>query len=582
MQTTDASLRPRAVHVDTAFAKLLVFINAGVPLLMLGWDAYRHQLGVNGVNFAIHTTGLLGLLFLLFSLTITPVRRLTGWNWLIAVRRTLGLYAFFYLCVHFGIFFILDRAASVTSTVHELLTRRYLQIGACGLALLVPLALTSTNAMVTRLGARRWKALHRISYLATALGALHYYLLVKADVRQPLAFAAALGGLLAFRAVWLGLDRRTGRAKRAGAHRERRFWSGELRVLRIIEETRDVRTFRLGVEGATRLPFVHQPGQYLNVALTIDGERVNRSYTIASSPTQSSYCEITVKRQAAGRASRYLHDVLREGAMLKISAPVGRFIFTGADSDGVLLIAGGVGITPIMAILRYLTDNAWAGQMYLVFVVRERRDIIFSDELGRLERRFPNLHVFVTLSGEEDDSWVGHRGRITREFIRTVVPDAIRRPIFLCGPGAMMTETRALLAQLGVPHAQIRTEAFVSTVTASAGASGNPAKAEPETQAAPSAEVAGPAGDGVPTVYFRRSMKSADLPPPGTVLEAAEDAGLSIPFECRSGICGQCKTKLLVGRVTMEVQDALSAADRSKGIILACQARPVGDVSVDA
>src|SRR5450432_1503053 len=105
----NAPSHPRSVHADTAFARLLVLVNGGVPLLILGWDTYQHQLGVNGVNFAIHTTGLLGLLFLLFSLAVTPIRRLTGWNPVIALRRTLGLYAFFYLCVHFGIFFLFDR-----------------------------------------------------------------------------------------------------------------------------------------------------------------------------------------------------------------------------------------------------------------------------------------------------------------------------------------------------------------------------------------------------------------------------------------------------------------------------------------
>jgi glycine betaine catabolism B len=592
VQITSAPPRPRSVHADTAFARLLVAVNGGVPLLILGWDTYRHQLGVNGVNFAIHTTGLLGLLFLLFSLTITPIRRLTGWNAIIALRRTLGLYAFFYLCVHFGIFFLFDRAGSVRSTVHEILTRRYLQIGTAGLALLVPLALTSTDAMVTRLGARRWKRLHRLTYLASSLGALHYLLLVKADVRQPLVFAAVLALLLGFRVVRSSLDAREARARHAAAVTTnaatvtttgvRRFWSGELRVLRVVQETPDVRTFRLAAMDGGRLPFLHQPGQYLNIALTIDGERVNRSYTIASSPKESAHCEITVKRTPAGRASRYLHDVVHGGATVKVSAPAGRFVFTGVESESVLLLAAGVGITPLMAMIRCLADSAWGGSVVLIFAARRRRDVIFSDELGRLAARFSWLHVFVTLSGEEDPSWSGLRGRITAELLRSAAPDAARRPVYLCGPEAMMAETRTLLLGLGVPDAQIRTEAFVSaTTTGDMPVLRSAADETPAERAMDGAPLI-VANEGMPAVTFRRSMKTADLPEDRTILEAAEDAGVDIPFECRSGICGQCKTRLLAGRVTMDVEDALSATDRSRGLILACQARSAWDVAVDA
>ena len=342
-----------------------------------------------------------------------------------------------------------------------------------------------------------------------------------------------------------------------------------------------MRTFRLALEGAARLPLLHRPGQYLNVALLVDGQRVNRSYTIASSPTQSTTCEITVKRMPAGRASRYVHDVLREGSVLKVSAPAGRFVFTGVESDSVVLIAGGVGITPLMAIVRYLTDSSWSGHMVLLYVARRKDDVIFSAELARLGRRFSNLQVFVTLTREEDASWTGHRGRITSGLLKTLVPEVARRPVFLCGPDGMMAETRSLLLGLGVPEVQIKTEAFVSAATAVEPA-GRPGAVEPIEERAAAGAAEDLAGDGMPTVQFERSMKTADLPPDRTILEAAEEAGVDIPFECRSGICGQCKTRLLTGRVTMDVEDALSATDRSRGLILACQARSVWDVVVDA
>src|SRR5271170_434649 len=170
MPTTSAALRLVPIGSDSGFHKAVVLVNGVVPFALMVLDAYRHRLGVNAVNAALHTTGMLGLLSLLFSLTVTPIRELTGWSRIVAVRRILGLYAFFYLSVHLTIFYVFDRALSLSSTFHEILMRRYLEIGSVGFVLLVPLAVTSTDAMMSRLGARRWKALHRLAYAAAALG----------------------------------------------------------------------------------------------------------------------------------------------------------------------------------------------------------------------------------------------------------------------------------------------------------------------------------------------------------------------------------------------------------------------------
>ena len=184
---------------DIRFAKLLVLVNSAVPAALLGWDAWHHQLGANPVNFAILTTGLMALIFLMLTLAVTPLRKVTGLNWLISFRRMLGLYAFFYACAHFLIFFSLDRGFSVSSTLHEIITRNYLWLGILGLLVMVPLAVTSTNAMIKRLGGKRWRTLHRLAYVAAVAGVIHYYMQVKADVRQPLVFAAVLAILLGYR-----------------------------------------------------------------------------------------------------------------------------------------------------------------------------------------------------------------------------------------------------------------------------------------------------------------------------------------------------------------------------------------------
>jgi ferredoxin-NADP reductase/DMSO/TMAO reductase YedYZ heme-binding membrane subunit len=565
--------------IDTRFAKRVAIVNCLVPAVLLAWDAYRHHLGVNDVNFAIRTTGLIGLILITLALVITPLRAITGWNRLISVRRNMGVIGFFYLATHFVIFFLFDRQASVSSTLTEIVKRKYLWFGTTALVLMIPLALTSTDGMITRLGPTRWKRLQRLSYVIAIAGVIHYYMLVKSDVRQPLAFAGVIGVLLLFRVGqhYLGLraEVKAARTKASTALKtpaKKKFWSGELVVARMFDETHDVRTFRLVSPDGGSLPFDHVAGQYLNLALMIDGQRVNRSYTIASSPTRSAYCEISVKRATDGYGSRHLHEAWREGQRVKVSAPAGKFIFAGHESDRVVLIAGGIGITPMMSVVRSLTDRGWRGDIYLLFSVRRVRDVVFHEELAYLQARFPNLHVRIIVSRDPETPWDGPRGQITRDIIAGFVPGLAHGPVLICGPDPMMAAMRAILVGIGVPDAEILQEAFIS-----------PANVEPTAAVNGVAIAEEPLADGdTPSLIFKRTGKTVELASDQTVLEAAEDAGVEIPFECRSGICGQCKTQLISGRVTMDAQDALTAADRARGLILACQARATRTVEVDA
>lgn len=187
-----------------------MLLNCTVPVTLLAVDAIRNDLGANPVNFANRTTVLLALIFLLLSLSTTPLGRLTGWQWLSNFRRTFGLYAFYLALLHLLIFFTFDRSFSISSTLSEILLRPYLAVGAIGLSLMVPLAVTFTNRMIKRLGATRWKRLHRLAYVAAITGVVHYYVLVMADVRQLVAFALALTFLVGYRAIVYAMKRRTG------------------------------------------------------------------------------------------------------------------------------------------------------------------------------------------------------------------------------------------------------------------------------------------------------------------------------------------------------------------------------------
>ena len=165
-------------------------------------------------------------------------------------------------------------------------------------------------------------------------------------------------------------------------------WRGQLRVGSIVTETPSVKTFRLLPSSSDRfLPFTFVPGQFLNVAFWIGGARMNRSYSISSSPTQREYVDLTVRREPRGAVSRHIDDLLKVGDQIEAGGPVGRFTFTGTEADSIVLIAGGVGITPMMSITRYLTERSWAGDIFFIYTCRTPADFIFANEIAALQRR---------------------------------------------------------------------------------------------------------------------------------------------------------------------------------------------------
>ncbi|MBX9592254.1 MAG: 2Fe-2S iron-sulfur cluster binding domain-containing protein [Hyphomonadaceae bacterium] len=365
----------------------------------------------------------------------------------------------------------------------------------------------------------------------------------------------------------------------------KRPWSGTLRVAAIFPETPTVKTFRLVNPEGGDIPFVFMPGQFLTFSAEIGGERARRSYTIASSPTQRSYIEVTVKREEQGLISRYLHDRVAIGSLLEVSAPSGVFTFTGADADSIVLIAGGVGITPMMSITRYLMDRSFPGDIYFLYGARSTQEFIFREELEYLQKRHANLHIAATMSRVEGTAWMGASGPVSKEFIARAVPEVARRRIHLCGPPRMMQAVKAALAELGVPKEQVRMEAFGPAQGVTPGTRAPlpaPSLAPAPAPAAPAAAAGVVPRIATAEVRFAKSGKTGPLAPDQSVLEAAEAIGVPIDYSCRVGICGTCKVPLLEGKVTMEVEEGLAPDEKARGIILACQAKSVGNLVVEA
>ena len=184
---------------DIKFYKLLLFVNALVPLALAGWDWRRGQLGANPLDFVTRTTGTLTLVFLVLTLAVTPLRKWTGANWLVRLRRMLGLYAFFYGSLHFLCYIWFDKRFDFSGIAQDVVRRWFIIVGFLAFTSMVPLAVTSTDKMIKRLGGKRWQKLHRLVYLSAAAAVFHYYLLVKSDVRKPIAFAAVVALLLGYR-----------------------------------------------------------------------------------------------------------------------------------------------------------------------------------------------------------------------------------------------------------------------------------------------------------------------------------------------------------------------------------------------
>lgn len=353
-----------------------------------------------------------------------------------------------------------------------------------------------------------------------------------------------------------------------------RRWSGQLRVAHIINETPTVETYRLVPLEGNELPFNFLPGQFLQVEVEPEtGKPARRSYTIASSPTQRAYVEITVKREEHGVVSKILNEKLNVGDLLKVSGPFGSFTFTGSDAESIVLIAGGVGITPVMSVLRYLTDIAWNGEIFLLYGARETEEFVFREDIERLERRHANLHVLASMQRSPGTVWLGPEGNLTKELVSSAVPRIVERRIHLCGPPPMMTSVQSILIELGVPEAQIHTEAFGP---ASLPIENAPSAVTGATEHGPVQRAAARVDNSdvaATTVTFSVSGVSAPLRSDETVLEASERAGVEIPFSCRVGDCGVCVVKLLQGSVTMGVEAGLQASDKAEGYVLACQAK---------
>lgn len=343
--------------------------------------------------------------------------------------------------------------------------------------------------------------------------------------------------------------------------------SGESRhieCLSVVDETHDVKTFTFHSPAYHALAY--EPGQFLTVSPVIDGASVSRCYTLSSTPTRPFTFSITVKRVPGGTVSNWLHDNLRPGHALAASGPAGVFTPVAGPARKLLYLSAGSGITPLMAMTRAAADLHADLDIVFVHSARTPKDIIFREELARLECGMPHMRTlfFCESQGDEPD-WNGPLGRLSLETLQREIPDFKDRAVFTCGPKGYMDATKALLAGAGFDLARYHQESFDIA-----------AEAEPE----PAPLTPGQAQDTF-TVRLARSGKTFTMRADQTVLAAAKQAGAVVPSSCSQGVCGTCKTALLEGNVEMKHNGGIRQREIDKGLRLLCCSRPTSDLVVD-
>ncbi|ADZ91001.1 2Fe-2S iron-sulfur cluster binding domain-containing protein [Marinomonas mediterranea] len=346
-----------------------------------------------------------------------------------------------------------------------------------------------------------------------------------------------------------------------------------VRCVNVVQESWDVRTFCFMAEQPVM--FFFKPGQFVTLELEINGEQVMRSYTISSSPSLPYSFSITVKRVSSGLVSNWLHDNMVVGSELAVHGPVGNFNCIDFPAEKVLLLSGGVGITPVMSMARWWFDTNASVDTVFIHSARTPRDLVYPRELDHMASRVEQFKLNLIVEKMENGlPWNGYRGFLDLPKLEMMAPDFKEREVFCCGPAPYMAAVRAMLKESGFDMARYHEESFGET---------------PESvveDAIENAEAAVIEADAIERedllrVDFESQGKSIQLAPNETLHTAAAKLDLHIPKACGMGICGTCKVKVIKGETNMEHNGGITDEDIDDGYVLSCCTTPQSDVVID-
>ncbi|RJT46840.1 NADH oxidoreductase [Rahnella woolbedingensis] len=319
-----------------------------------------------------------------------------------------------------------------------------------------------------------------------------------------------------------------------------------MQVYSVTQETPDVRTLSL----INHDFYPYRPGQFALVNIGQSGD-IQRAYTLSSTPGQSRFIQLTVRRIEGGEGSQWLTEQVKPGDYLWLSDAQGEF--TCESAQPLLLLAAGCGVTPVMSITRDILANHPAQSVQVFYSVRSPQDIIFADEWQQLAARYPQLNL--TLLAENDAQPVHIAGRLSQDLLQSRVPDIWARRVMICGPAPYMHLAGDWAKELGVTAADIIKEQF---------------------QATPS-EVS--AGQHL-TLTRLTPLQNYRVPVGATLLAAMEQHKLPVAAACRAGVCGSCKTRVISGDYQTTSRMTLTDEEVAQGYVLACSCQLQGDVTL--
>jgi ferredoxin-NADP reductase len=334
-----------------------------------------------------------------------------------------------------------------------------------------------------------------------------------------------------------------------------------LRVTDIFDETVSTKTFRLVSEDPPLPPF--QAGQYIALAVEVEGVRTSRPYSIGSPPNQLGYYDITVRRVEDGVVSNYLLDHVKKGDVLESSGPVGEFYHNPIfHKKTMVFIAGGCGITPFMSMIREILECDIDRTVHLFYGNKDFEDVIFHETFQWLSERFENFHYYPVIE-DPPKGYDGCRGFITGKLVKETLGDLEDKTYYLCGPRAMYDFCLPELERLGIPRSRLRREAYGTPVNITK-------------------DAGWPTGVKGEDSFTVRVKGKGELPAQAgePLLVALEKAGLVVPAWCRSGECSMCRVKLLAGKVFQPAGVLLRKSDRQFGYIHSCAAYPLEDLEI--
>ncbi len=336
-----------------------------------------------------------------------------------------------------------------------------------------------------------------------------------------------------------------------------------LQVADIIDETGDTKTFRL-VSYENPILFSYQPGQFITFLLNINGQEVQRSYSMSSSPSRPHTLELTIKRVPNGLVSNWLCDNVKLGDKLTVKGPSGKFTCFHYPSNRIMFLAAGSGITPVMSMARWIVDTAADVDVKFIASFKNPAEIIFRKELELLSARHGSFRVALTVtsSWQSTEFWTGFTGRISPQMIEIVAPDFRDRHIFMCGPDVFMEEMKEMLRTLDFPMANLHSESFTAGRVAKGVATHSEEK-------------------GKYRVKFLKSGLTVKTDGRKSILQLAEANGVEIDYSCRAGYCGDCRAKVK-GKVKILENAEIDEQDKEQGFVYTCCSFPEGDINVKA